>query len=116
MENKLLLLLLLYFAVRIPLELLLASLLLLTFLLSDSGGPAAVDNDVPIVPAAAVISDFKSVPPVVGFPARRLHYFCKHPLYCWHHYCVGHPFVAFTPVCVLHFCCCGHKAVMLLLT
>jgi hypothetical protein len=37
---------------------LLSSLLLLTFLLSDSGGPAAVD-----------ISDYKSVPAVVGLPA-----------------------------------------------
>jgi hypothetical protein len=47
-----------YSAVGFSLELLLASLLLLTFLLSDSGGPAAVDtHDVPFVPAAAVISD-----------------------------------------------------------
>ncbi len=95
--------------------------MLLTFLLSDSGGPAAVDtHDVPIVPAAAVISDFNSVPPVVGFPARRLHYFCKHSRFCRHHYCVGCPFVAFLPAvaCIsavvgtrqscycCHPCCC----------
>ncbi len=42
---------------------LLSSLLLLTFLLSDPGGPAAVDiYDVPLVPAAAVIPDVNSVP------------------------------------------------------
>jgi hypothetical protein len=46
------------------------SLLLLTFLLSDSGSPAAVDiYDVPIVPVAAVIPDVYSVPDVVGLPA-----------------------------------------------
>ncbi len=40
----------------------------LTFLLS--GGPAAVDShDVPIVPAAAVISDVNIVLAVVGLPA-----------------------------------------------
>ncbi len=50
--------------------LLLSSLLLLTFLLSDSDGPAAVDiHDVPIAPAAAVISDINSVPAVVSLPA-----------------------------------------------
>jgi hypothetical protein len=53
---------------------LLASLLLLTLLLSDSGSPAAVDiPDVPLVPADAVISYVNSVPDVVGLPA------CKHP-------------------------------------
>jgi hypothetical protein len=37
---------------------LLASLLLLTLPLSDSGGPAVVDiHDVPIVPADTVIAD-----------------------------------------------------------
>jgi hypothetical protein len=45
---------------------LLASLLLLNFLLSQSGGPAAVDiHDIPIVPAAAVISDIIGVTAVV---------------------------------------------------
>ncbi len=44
----------------------LSSLLLLTFLLADSGGSAAVDiHDVPIFSAAAVISNFNSVS-VVG--------------------------------------------------
>jgi hypothetical protein len=45
--------------------------MLLSYLLSDSGSPAAVDtHDVPIIPAAAaVISGFNSVPAVVGFPA-----------------------------------------------
>ncbi len=44
--------------------------LLLTFLLSDSGGPAAVDIlDVPFVPAAAVTSDVNSVPAQAGLPA-----------------------------------------------
>ncbi len=46
------------------------SILLQTFLLSDSGCTAAVDiYDVPIVPAAAVISDVNRVPAVVGLPA-----------------------------------------------
>jgi hypothetical protein len=50
-----------------PCLILLSSLLLLTVLLSGSGGPTAVDiHDVPIVPAAAVISDLNSVPAVVG--------------------------------------------------
>jgi hypothetical protein len=55
---------------------------LLTLLLSDSGGPAAVDiHDVPIVPADAVISDVNSFADVVGLPACCcwLHYLCKHP-------------------------------------
>ncbi len=44
--------------------------MLLTFLLSDFGSPAAVDiHDVAIFPAAAVISGVNSVPAVVGFPA-----------------------------------------------
>jgi hypothetical protein len=58
------------------------SLLLLTFLLPDSGSPAGVHiHDVPIVPAAAVISDVYNDPAVVGLVAcrRRLHYFCKPP-------------------------------------
>jgi hypothetical protein len=43
-----------------------STVLLLTFLLSDSGGPAAVDiHDVPIVPAAVVTSDVNCVPAVV---------------------------------------------------
>jgi hypothetical protein len=48
---------------------LLSSLVLLNFLLSHSGGPAALDiHDVPysIVPAAAVISDVIGVSAVVG--------------------------------------------------
>ncbi len=45
---------------------LLSSSVLLTYLLSDSGSSAAVDiHNVPIVPAAAVISGFNSVPAVV---------------------------------------------------
>ncbi len=44
-------------------------LMFVGFLLSDSGGPAAVDiYDVPIVPVAAVIPDVYSVPYVVGQP------------------------------------------------
>ncbi len=43
----------------------LSTLLLLTFLLSDSDGPAAVDiHDVPIVPSATVISDVNCAPAV----------------------------------------------------
>jgi hypothetical protein len=49
----------------------LSTVLLLTLLLSDSDGPAAVDiHDFPIVLAAAVISDVNNVPAVVGLPAR----------------------------------------------
>ncbi len=52
---------------------LVVSLLLLTFLLSVSGGPAAVDiYDVPIVPVAAVIPDVNSVPDVAWPPCMLL--------------------------------------------
>ncbi len=44
-----------------------STVLLPTFLLSDSGGPTAVDiHDVPIVPAATVISAVNTVPVVAG--------------------------------------------------
>jgi hypothetical protein len=47
--------------------------LLLTLLLSDCGGPAAVDiHYVPIDPAAAVISDVNSLPALVGLPCTLL--------------------------------------------
>jgi hypothetical protein len=53
---------------------------------SCSGGPTADDiHDVPIVPSAAVISDFNSFPDVVDLPACWLHYFCKHPSFAGVH-------------------------------
>jgi hypothetical protein len=65
-----------------PCSMLMVSLLLLTFLLSDSGGPAAVDiYDVPIVPVAAVILDVNSVPDVVGLPAFFCNLCCSWPPY-----------------------------------
>jgi hypothetical protein len=55
--------------------------MLLAFLLSDSGGPAAIDiHDVPIFPAA-VIPEIYGVPAVVGHPACRLHCFCSIPAF-----------------------------------
>jgi hypothetical protein len=89
---------------------LLSSQLWLSFLLS--GGPAAVDShEVPIVPAAAVISDVNIVLAVVGLPAccLLLHYFCKHPRYCW----CPCPVVAFIPVVA---CISAVVTVMLLLS
>ncbi len=70
---------------------LLYHLLLLTALLSDSGGPAAVD-----------IHDFAIVPAVVGLTAGccRLQYILIHPCFCWRPYCVGRPVVAFIPAVV----------------
>ncbi len=51
-----------------------STVLLPTFLLSKSGGPTIVDiHDVPIVPAAAVISAVNTVPAVAGPP----------PCYCF---------------------------------
>jgi hypothetical protein len=79
---------------------LMSSLLLLTFLLSDPDGPANVDiHDVPIFHAAAVIT--------VSLPCRwppcmlLLHYFCQHPRFCWRPYCAGRPVVAFIPAVML---------------
>jgi hypothetical protein len=72
---------------------------LLTFLLSDSGGPAAVDiHDVPIVPAATVISDVNCAPAVACNAAVLgsqtiaviLSVAC-----CWRHCCI--PAVAVIP-------------------
>ncbi len=103
---------------------LLSSVLLLTILLSDFGGPVAVDiYDVPIVPATAVhvIYDDNSVPACCCW----LHYFSKHPHF-WLRYCVVHHLVAFiiavaffsavvgslaiavilaVACCWLHYCC-----------
>jgi hypothetical protein len=105
---------------------------LLAFILSDSGGPPAVDiHDVPTVPNSAVFPDVNGVSAVVGLPACCcwLHYFCKHLCFCWHPYCVGGPVVAFIPdvACVhtivvilaccwshcycLHHCCCLHPSI-----
>ncbi len=54
---------------------LLASLLLLTFILCNSSGLAGVDtHDFPIFPAADVISDVNGVPAVVGLLAFWLHF------------------------------------------
>ncbi len=54
-------------------------------------GDLSVDDvhDVPIVPDAAVISDFDHVPAVVGLPVSccQLHYFCKHLCFRWRPYC-----------------------------
>ncbi len=59
---------------------LLASLLLLTFILCNSSGLADVDiHDVPIFPAADVISDVNNVPAVVGLLAFWLHFYNKRP-------------------------------------
>jgi hypothetical protein len=62
---------------------LVVSLLLLTFLLSDSGGPAAAVEiyDVPIVPVAAVIPNVIIVPDVVGLPAFFCNLCCSWPPY-----------------------------------
>jgi hypothetical protein len=55
---------------------LLAALLLLTFILCNSSGLAGVDiHDVPIFPAADVISDVNGVPAVVGLLAFWLHFY-----------------------------------------
>jgi hypothetical protein len=107
---------------------LLSSLLLLTFLLSDSVDPAAVDiHDVPIVPATAVISDVNGVPACCCW----LHYFAASllllaSLLCWPPSCLFHSAVVFFSAvvacqaiavilavaccrlhyCSLHTCCC----------
>jgi len=59
---------------------LLASLLLLTFILCNSSGLPGVDtHDVPVFPAADVISDVNGVPAVVGLLAFWLHFYNKRP-------------------------------------
>ncbi len=95
-----------------PCWMLLSFLLLLTFLLSDAGGPAAVDiHDVPIFPATAVISDVKSVPKCCCW----IYYFCKHPRFCWRPYCFGRPLVAFIPAVAFFSTVVGSQAIAVIL-
>ncbi len=60
----------------------------------------------PIVPATAVIFDVNSVLACCYW----LHYFRKHPCFCWRPYCVGRLLVAFIPTVGFLFCCCGQSS------
>jgi hypothetical protein len=111
-----------------------STVLLLTFLLSNSGDSAAVDiQNVPIIPAATVISDVNRVHAVVGPPCMLLlHYFCKQTRFCWNPYCAGRPVVVLVPAvawipavvgshavavtlavaCCWRHCCCLHPCLL----
>jgi hypothetical protein len=91
---------------------LLSSLLLLTFLLCDSGGPAAVDiNDVPLVPTAAVIHDVNSVPVLLASMHAVASILLQASRFCWCPFCVGHPVVAFTPAVACIYAVVGSHAI-----